>query len=544
MAIFHVSLKTYSRAKGRSSVAAAAYRAGVALTDDRTGLRHDYSRRRGVECVRILAPGSAPAWARDVSKLWNAAEAAEKRSNARTARELIVALPHELSAEQRQELAETIGRLLVERYSVAAMVAVHAPDARGDQRSHHTHILFTTRALSAEGFGAKVRCLDDRDQGPREIESLRRAVADLMNAALAAAGSPERVDARSLRAQARAAEDSGDFARAAMLTREPTEHVGPVETAAARRGQGSERVAANAAKHASHRTALATFLRRAEAEGRLMPAATDRRPRAAESVARAPRRRLRPSLPGISVLGGPVRGARATGQGAEVLNAQAAAAEEGARVARENAQIYLDQVKTATERYGEIVEAYLTETGRSYRRDRLLAECAADARCADLLRQSTEARRALRALRAEIPERRRRYGQAMAATAVAQRDVDAVEAEKPSVWRPMTRRRWADKRRAQRAALVGAERAEHEARRSVGFSSTQKFRVQEQSLRANIRRAETMRRALCSPGRVPPPSVRSRAHPFFESSVRIDAASQPHLSSGRRADDKGKFRTF
>ena len=71
------------------------------------------------------------------SELWNKVEASEKRKNSTVARELVVALPNELNQEQRRELAERIAGQLVERYQVAAQVAVHLPDAEGDQRNHH-----------------------------------------------------------------------------------------------------------------------------------------------------------------------------------------------------------------------------------------------------------------------------------------------------------------------------------------------------------------------------------------------------------------------
>lgn len=45
MAIYHANLVT--RSGGKSAVAAAAYRAGIALHDDRLGLTQDYSRQKG-----------------------------------------------------------------------------------------------------------------------------------------------------------------------------------------------------------------------------------------------------------------------------------------------------------------------------------------------------------------------------------------------------------------------------------------------------------------------------------------------------------------
>ena len=98
MAIYHLSMKPLTRASGRSAVAAAAYRAAERLENERDGLVHDYTKRSGVEHAEIVLPAGAEAeWARDRSALWNAAEAAEKRKDARVAREIEVALPHELS---------------------------------------------------------------------------------------------------------------------------------------------------------------------------------------------------------------------------------------------------------------------------------------------------------------------------------------------------------------------------------------------------------------------------------------------------------------
>ena len=61
MAIYHLSMKPISRASGRSAVAAAAYRAGESLTNERDGLRHDFSRREGVAHAEIVLPFSVEA---------------------------------------------------------------------------------------------------------------------------------------------------------------------------------------------------------------------------------------------------------------------------------------------------------------------------------------------------------------------------------------------------------------------------------------------------------------------------------------------------
>src|SRR3546814_6086480 len=87
MASFHLAVKEIGRSAGRSATAAAAYRAGVEITDERTGLVHDYTRKQGVEHSELMLPTDAPEWAADRERLWNAAELAEtrKRSEEQTA---------------------------------------------------------------------------------------------------------------------------------------------------------------------------------------------------------------------------------------------------------------------------------------------------------------------------------------------------------------------------------------------------------------------------------------------------------------------------
>ena len=89
MAIYPLSMKPIPRGGGRSAVASAAYRACQKLTNERDGLTHDFTRKRGLEHAEIVIPKDSKAdWAKDRSTLWNMAEAAEKRKDARVAREI------------------------------------------------------------------------------------------------------------------------------------------------------------------------------------------------------------------------------------------------------------------------------------------------------------------------------------------------------------------------------------------------------------------------------------------------------------------------
>lgn len=185
-------------------MAAAAYRAGVTLTDERAGRVHRYEARHGVIDTFLLLPAGAPASFTSREVLWNAAEAAENRKNSCVAREVILALPHELSDDGRASLARDMALWLIERYGVAVDVAIHAPVAKDghDHRNHHAHLLFTTRALTPDGFAAKTRILDDKVTGKQETETLRLVWESLANDALARAGFADiRIDRRSLAEQ-------------------------------------------------------------------------------------------------------------------------------------------------------------------------------------------------------------------------------------------------------------------------------------------------------------------------------------------------------
>ncbi|MCL1047953.1 MobA/MobL family protein [Shewanella electrodiphila] len=157
MAIFIASTKSISRGSGQSAVASASYRAGCELEDKRYGKTHDYSKKQGVMSADIILPTALAAANAEISRseLWNKAEDAEKRVDARVAREWLVNLPHELSEQDRKELAHTFAQTLADRYGTIADCAIHEPtqkeiDRGADPRNFHAHILFTTRTAELD----------------------------------------------------------------------------------------------------------------------------------------------------------------------------------------------------------------------------------------------------------------------------------------------------------------------------------------------------------------------------------------------------------
>ena len=237
MASYHLDVKSVQRSAGRSATAAAAYRHAERIECQREGRVHDYTRKAGVEASFIVAPEGAPAWAQDREALWNAAEARDTRVNSVTAREWEVALPHELDAAGRRQLAHDFAAELVGRYGVAADVAIHAPHREGDKRNWHAHVMTTTRVLGPEGLAEKTRVLDAQATRGAEVTAMRERWAVLQNDALERHGHEERVDHRSLVAQREIALARGDERAAEALDRAPEAKLGPVASAIERREQ-------------------------------------------------------------------------------------------------------------------------------------------------------------------------------------------------------------------------------------------------------------------------------------------------------------------
>lgn len=194
MAIFRLEAKIISRGGGHSAVAAAAYRTGTKLRDERTDKLHDYSNRTKsiVESV-ILRPDNSPEWTAKTSSLWNTVELTEKRKDAQLCREFILSLPKELNAKQQMELAVGWAQKELVSKGMVAEVSLHNP-ANG--KNPHVHILTTMRTIDGDHFSPK----KPREWNDKALLIEQRASwAAFVNDALEKAGREERVDHRSLK---------------------------------------------------------------------------------------------------------------------------------------------------------------------------------------------------------------------------------------------------------------------------------------------------------------------------------------------------------
>ena len=214
---YHCNISIVSRGKGKSAVAAAAYRSGEKITNEWDGMTHDYTRKRGVVHTEILLPPHAPPSFSDRATLWNSVELYEKAGNAQLAREIDAALPIELSREEQIRLVrEYCSSQFVSR-GMCVDFAIHDTDSGNP----HCHITLTMRPLDERGaWAAKSKKEYDLDENGERIRLpsgrykthkvdltgwndkgnallWRKAWADISNAYLERAGHPERIDHRS-----------------------------------------------------------------------------------------------------------------------------------------------------------------------------------------------------------------------------------------------------------------------------------------------------------------------------------------------------------
>ncbi|HAT6977105.1 TPA: Ti-type conjugative transfer relaxase TraA [Legionella pneumophila] len=148
VAIAFAKVSIHSRSKGHSAVAAAAYRSGAKLYDDRIGRTYDFSKRDDVVFSEILLPDGATDSFLERDYLWNEVERAENRSNSQLCKDFVLALPRELNLLQQIELAKRFAQTHFVEKGLPADISIHD---HGDGNPH-AHILIPTRRLEYSRF--------------------------------------------------------------------------------------------------------------------------------------------------------------------------------------------------------------------------------------------------------------------------------------------------------------------------------------------------------------------------------------------------------
>ena len=170
MAIYHCSVQVIGRNAGRSSVAAAAYRAGEDLVNEYDGIEHDFTKKNWVVHTEIILHENAPQEYSDRSTLWNAVEMLEKSKDAQLCREFELSLPIELIRKQQIEVAEQFAREKLVSQGMVVDIAIHNPPVMNDRHqpidadgnptkdiskmqfiNPHAHIMATMRPIDEKG---------------------------------------------------------------------------------------------------------------------------------------------------------------------------------------------------------------------------------------------------------------------------------------------------------------------------------------------------------------------------------------------------------
>lgn len=171
------------------------------------------------EALEATESGNMPKWAEaEPGQFWRAADQHE-RANGTTYREFEVALPRELSPEDRRALVrDWVAQEIGDRH--AYQWAIHRPRAADGQDQPHAHIMFSERQRddiergpaeyfkrynakaperggARKGYGPQAGKTLSAAERQAELRDLRDRWAGMVNAHLERAGRSERIDMRS-----------------------------------------------------------------------------------------------------------------------------------------------------------------------------------------------------------------------------------------------------------------------------------------------------------------------------------------------------------
>ncbi|HEL0628051.1 TPA: MobA/MobL family protein [Streptococcus equi subsp. zooepidemicus] len=247
MAIYHLCIKIISRGKGKSAVAASAYRSGETIKNEYDGIVHDFTRKGGIAYTEILLPQNAPQEFSDRGTLWNSVEKIEKSKNSQLAREIEVALPKELDREKQINLVREYVKENFVKVGMCADIALHDKN----DGNPHAHILLTMRPFNEDKtWGAKSKkeyILDENGEKVKlkngnyktkkintvdwneqdKAEQWRKSWADITNKYLEENSIQEKVDHRSYQRQS--------------IEQIPTIHLGVSATQMEKKGIATDR---------------------------------------------------------------------------------------------------------------------------------------------------------------------------------------------------------------------------------------------------------------------------------------------------------------
>lgn len=222
MACPHFKISVRSRSGGDSAVAGSAYMSGENLYSEYDQrMRYYHYKAAEVMAKDVLLPPNASESYADRQTLWNAVERVEKQWNSQLSRDIIIALPNEIPADQHEQL---VREFCQEQFVSKGMIADYAIHDKHDGNPH-VHIMLTIRPLDEKGnWLPKSRKVYDLDENGDRIrlpsgnwkshkentvdwndqdkaELWRSSWADLVNSKLEKLDCSERIDLRSYERQ-------------------------------------------------------------------------------------------------------------------------------------------------------------------------------------------------------------------------------------------------------------------------------------------------------------------------------------------------------
>lgn len=221
MANYHMEVQVISRGKGRSVTKLASYIAGKNLYDSYLNKTH-HTKRQDVLYCNIFQPDNAPAEYHDLQLLCNEIDAAEKRYDARTAREFKGSLPNELPIQAQIQIVDSFVHKNFISHGLCAIAAIHEGRNETDpsRNNPHVHIIVPTREVGPDGFSIrKTREYDKK----KYIEIWRKDWALVQNRAYERHGLDIRVSHESLEVQG--------------VKREPVPHLSRIDFQREQRGE-------------------------------------------------------------------------------------------------------------------------------------------------------------------------------------------------------------------------------------------------------------------------------------------------------------------
>lgn len=185
----------------------AAYLSADKIVNNNLAMTTDYTDKFGVEHSELVLPGGGTA---DRERFWNSVDAHKTQSpNATVARDMIIALPHEFSHEERKIAAKELATWIAERYHVAVDYGLHLPETHkgSSEKNYHGHFLISERTVSPAGELGKIQrelnqmvCQQiDESRGrlerkPTAAKEIRLAWESIANDTLERGGHSERID--------------------------------------------------------------------------------------------------------------------------------------------------------------------------------------------------------------------------------------------------------------------------------------------------------------------------------------------------------------